>query len=222
MRDPAAGAVVFPRSLRARRLHRFHESKQWLVQVREVTHLGRPVVHLDIYVEVPVRVPWILNILSPQSLEVGGKSARSRAGNQQVSSEVKIQLRETRIGFSSGKGFQPCVSRFGRGSAALRTKLQAGSIEVAVIVSDMRALQSEIRLRGGAGEILIGCSDDVARFSSREALDVGGSADENEDAIGIANPDLVLACIRTTAGIENTHSRGETYSLTINSIVEPA
>ena len=59
--------------------------------LREVRRVRAPVVHLDVDVRVVVAVPRRVVGVVPYSLQVRGERARTRAGNEQVATEVELQ-----------------------------------------------------------------------------------------------------------------------------------
>ena len=74
---PAPGAVVDPGRLLPRGDQLGDVVEQGPVQLGQVGHLGRPVVHLHVDVEVVVRAPGRRQLLVPQPLQVGGQLARA-------------------------------------------------------------------------------------------------------------------------------------------------
>ena len=97
MRDEPARAVVHARGLAAGLAQRIEKLKQRLVQLGKVGHLRRPVVHLQIDVEVIVGVPRRAHAVVPHALQIRGKIARPAAGDQQVAAELEVQRVEHRI-----------------------------------------------------------------------------------------------------------------------------
>ena len=65
------------RGFRTRLLQRGNELEQRFMQLRKITDLGRPVVHLYIDVEMPVTVPRCLHTLGPDALQVRRQAART-------------------------------------------------------------------------------------------------------------------------------------------------
>ena len=111
MRDEAARAVVHARGLAAWLAQRIEKVEQRLVQLGEVGHLRRPVVHLQVDVEVIVGVPRRAHAVVPQALQVGGQIARPAAGDQQVAAELEVQRVERRIGRAALHALEPFVGR---------------------------------------------------------------------------------------------------------------
>ena len=68
MRHEPARAVMHLRGLATGLAQRIEKIKQRLVQLGEVGHLRRPVVHLQVDVEVIVRVPWRAHAVVPNAL----------------------------------------------------------------------------------------------------------------------------------------------------------
>lgn len=61
MRHPAARVVVRFGRLRSRLHQRLNQGKQRGMQVAQPARLSRPIVHLDVYIQVPVRVQGVSN-----------------------------------------------------------------------------------------------------------------------------------------------------------------
>ena len=55
-----------------------------LLRLCEVTHEGRPVVHLGIDVDGVFRIPGRIDLVVPDTLQIGGLSTRLRGGDEQV------------------------------------------------------------------------------------------------------------------------------------------
>ena len=116
MGDEAARAVVDARGLAARLAQRLEEVEQRLVQLGEVGHLRRPVVHLQVDVEVIVGVPRRVHAVVPEALQVRGQIAGAAARDQQIAAELEVERVERRVG-------RPRFTRSSRssvGSAAAR------------------------------------------------------------------------------------------------------
>ena len=111
MRDESVRAVVDARGLPARLAQRFEVVEERLMQLGEVRHFRRPVVHLQVDVEVVVAVPRREHAVVPQSLQVRGKPARTAARNQQIAAELKVERFEPEIGLAFLHALEPLVSR---------------------------------------------------------------------------------------------------------------
>lgn len=70
-----AGAVIFLGGDGAGFLQRLDEREEGLGEIAEAADFGGPIVHLDVYVEVPVGVPRGLDFLGPDPLEIRGEAA---------------------------------------------------------------------------------------------------------------------------------------------------
>ena len=71
--------------------------EQRAMRLREIGHFRRPVVHLQVDVEVIVAVPRGAHTVVPQPLQIRGQSARAAAGDQQIPAELKIERLQTEI-----------------------------------------------------------------------------------------------------------------------------
>ena len=58
-----------------------YQVKQWLMQLREIRDLGRPIVHLRVYVDRVLTVPRRLHLLVPLALKIRRHGAGTTAGN---------------------------------------------------------------------------------------------------------------------------------------------
>ena len=63
----------------------------------EVGRFGRPIVHLDVDIEVVIAVPGRLELVVPQPLEVGWQAPGARAGHKQVTAILKVCDDKARI-----------------------------------------------------------------------------------------------------------------------------
>ena len=109
-RCPCSGSRARRRSCSARRTRASHRSRargaalsmaahavdeieERSSRLREVRHLGRPVVHLDVDVDVIVGAPRRLQLLVPEALEVGRHAARARRRDQAGSGRTENRAR---------------------------------------------------------------------------------------------------------------------------------
>src|SRR5215204_3995108 len=72
-----------------------------LMQFRQITDLGGPVVHFRVDIDGVLAVPGGLKLLIPESLQIRCHCVGATAGNQQISAKLKIQTLETDICFTS-------------------------------------------------------------------------------------------------------------------------
>ena len=111
MRDEAVGAVMDARGLSARLAQRFEIVEERLMELGEVRHFRRPVIHLQVDVEVIVAVPRREHAVVPQPLQVRGEPARAAARNQQIAAELKVERFEAEIGLTLLDALEPLVGR---------------------------------------------------------------------------------------------------------------
>ena len=86
---PARSVVEFPRSSGATYHQLIDEIEERFMTLGEIRHLCRPVVHLQVDVDVVITVPGSLDVGTPDALQVCGKAPWSRGGDQQVSSKLE-------------------------------------------------------------------------------------------------------------------------------------
>src|SRR5687768_9856695 len=101
MGDETICAVVHAGRLAARLTKRLEIVEERLMQLGKIGHFGRPVVHLQIDVEVIVAVPRREHAVVPETLQIRWKSAGAAACDQQVAAKLKIQRLESEIGFTA-------------------------------------------------------------------------------------------------------------------------
>ena len=176
VRDPAARIVVGLCGCLARLDQRLHVVEQRNVTRCEVGGLGKPVVHLDIDVEVVVAIPRRRVFLCPDSLEVCREPAGPAGADEEVAPELEEECRERwiQLGLAGGDAIrerkvgaawaeveldaahQGCVvSRMPCLKRCVAQLCRAGENRLEVIHS----LLLEIGSRGEEEEGLITCSD---------------------------------------------------------------
>ena len=85
--------------------------KQGLSRIGQIAGFGRPIIHLQIDVVVIVGIPRWPDLFIPLSLQVGGKFAGCRAGDQQVASVIEVEQRQTWVWSTFAHCLQPFVRR---------------------------------------------------------------------------------------------------------------
>ena len=111
MRDEAVGSVMHARGLSPRLAQRLEIVEEGLMELGEVRHFRRPVIHLQVDVEVVVAVPRREHAVVPQPLQVRGEPARAAARNQQIAAELKIERFEAEIGLTLLHALEPLIGR---------------------------------------------------------------------------------------------------------------
>ena len=111
MRHESARAVMHARGLPSRLAQRFEIVEQRLMQLGEIRHFRRPVVHLQIDVQVVVAVPRRKHAVVPQTLQVRRQPARAAARDQQIAAELKVERFEAEIGLTLLDALEPLVGR---------------------------------------------------------------------------------------------------------------
>ena len=168
VRHESARAVVHARRLAAGLAQRIEKVEQRLVQLGEVGHLRRPVVHLQVDVEVIVRVPRRAHAVVPHALQVGRQIARTAAGDQQVAAELKIQRVECRIGRAALHRFEPFVGRQrSRAQSPPGAEAQRHASIQPLMIGAVRLEQLRVGLRRGARSDRV--APDAGRIVAREA-----------------------------------------------------
>jgi hypothetical protein len=95
------------------------------------------VVHLDVYIQMPISIPRRLNFFAPDSLKVRGESAGTRRRSKD-SGHIENTERKSSVFRSVSKRFQSLRCRQRTLYGVVRTQSQANAIEVALIVERVR------------------------------------------------------------------------------------
>jgi hypothetical protein len=95
----------------------------------EIADLRRPVVHLGVDVEVPVAIPRGLDLIRPESLQIGWQPAGPGRRDQEVASVVEIECGEGGVGHSGLEALQPLRRRPCRGWPRPRGPVRGTRVE---------------------------------------------------------------------------------------------
>ena len=102
MRNPSGTAVGDACGLFTVFRNHPDEIKERFDQFGEIANLRKPVVHLNVDVDVIIRTPRSFVVLAPDPLQVGGQFAARRT-DEEVPSEIEVQLDQTEVVFRFGK-----------------------------------------------------------------------------------------------------------------------
>ena len=97
VRNPSARAVEFRGCRASRPRQLLDHAEQRLVRLREICNLGRPIVHLGVYVDRIFAVPRGERLAVPYTLQRCGLAAGLRRADQQIAPELKQQCRQRGI-----------------------------------------------------------------------------------------------------------------------------
>ncbi len=110
--SPTPGIIHLGGCHRTRPCHLPHKARERFNRLAQVAHLCRPVVHLQVNIGMEVGIPRRIEILTPDTLKVGRKSARmAGATHQQVTSILEVKRRQLRILYSLSYLPEPLVGR---------------------------------------------------------------------------------------------------------------
>ncbi len=190
MHHPTAGAVMALR----RQMAGFHQGLDVIHQrqsaVGQITHLGRPIVHLQIDVGVIIRIPRRRHRIVPFALQIGRQRSGPRTGHEQVTAVLKIERHERRIVGSLFHFLQPLVRRHVR--LRRRAQIEGHAAKSLLMLTDMCRFQFSIRLSGGF----------YSRLTQRARIFVsigGGGGHINGKGVGVANGDMIFISRHFTA-----------------------
>ena len=79
------------------------------MKLGEIGHLSGPQIHLQIDIQMIIPIPRRMDRITPQPLQVRGKQSGACRGDQQITPELKVQGRQSRIVFILGESRQPPV-----------------------------------------------------------------------------------------------------------------
>ena len=108
-RDPAAHAEGLAGADGPALREAPEEVEQRQVALRQAGHLRRPVVHLQVDVEVVVRVPRRREVVVPQALQVCGVRPGPRAPHQEVAAELEDESLQGWVALASADARQALV-----------------------------------------------------------------------------------------------------------------
>ena len=137
--DEAARPVVGPRRPSARLAQLLDQVEERLVALREVRHLGRPVVHLGVDVDRVLAAPGRVHLVVPEALEVRRLGARTRAGDEQVAPVLEVGRGEARVDRSRAHGREALVR--GQRVPFRRAEIQADAPEERAVVGQVAGEQ---------------------------------------------------------------------------------
>ena len=175
-----------------RLLQRADKVGQRLGTLAEVRHQRRPVVHLQVDIVVVVHAPGSVDVVVPDTLEVGGHIARTRRGDEQVAAELVVERFEALVLGALAIGFQAFVG--GQGGGGL-VQLERHAAEKGGVVAQV-GLQEFVPggFAGLAHPSLGRCQRIDAHIRLRivevgvvVGLVIGVGCEENHDLIGIAH-----------------------------------
>ena len=86
-----------------------------LLRLRDITHEGRPVVHLGIDVDGILCIPGSIHLRIPDALQIGGLPTRLRRGNQQITAILHHQRDHIKVAGILLKGSEALVGGEGIG-----------------------------------------------------------------------------------------------------------
>ena len=95
---PSAAAVLQPCRGGSSLAQLAHHAHQRLVQLAQVAWLGRPVVHLGVYVYCIAAPPRRVELGVPLALQVGGLASGLRRAYEQVAAKLEIERHEVVVG----------------------------------------------------------------------------------------------------------------------------
>ena len=130
-----------------------NERQQRLVQLREVEHLGRPIVLLGVDIDCIVTVPRRSEIIVPYTLQIHRHAHSTRGRNHQVTTKLEVEHLEVVILCASGHSLQTLVGRQRR-HLALCAQLHIYSVEERCEVLNVATAQLLERILLGGGHTL--------------------------------------------------------------------
>ena len=172
----------------------------------------------------PVAVPWRLDFLGPDSLQVGGQPAGARGADEQVAAEVEIQGGQGGIGFAIGEIHQALVGRLGSRRLGLRAaELQGNAVEILAVVLDVPCQQQRHSgLAIAFFKSACGGGERIGGLAAGEAQVIRGGGEVDQDFIGIFHAQTVAFRRDRTALGGDADARDMGDSLAALAIIERA
>ena len=199
---PAAGTPVhFGRA--GARLGQVHDhGVQRLDTLGQVARLGRPVIHLGVDVDGVLAAPRRVHAGIPQALQRRRLSAWSRAAQQEVTAELKVESHELRV-VAACEPPDPLVGRPPLGVAVAHVKCDPP--EHALMLGHVSLLDGLVRFRGRRVEARKHVRSRVATCVV-ESLVTRCGGNEHHDRVGFRDGDGLTLGGPGTALVEDPHA----------------
>ena len=212
--NEAARAVVISRGLSASHAKVVEQVPQRLLHLGQIRHVCRPVVHLDVDVDVVVGVPRRGDLVVPNALQIRGHRVRPRRSHQQVAAELKVGCQKVWIGPARTDGPQARID--GILALLLPAQFERDAIENRTVIRHMRIAEcGETGVRR--------CLEPSGRLAARLVSSVicGGGEDQS-DCIGRADSQgLAVGPHRAALGV-GSQPRFETHPELLPFVAGPA
>ena len=136
MDRPASGMIHFLGGNASRFLKLFHEADERKGSFRKVAYFCRPVIHLEVDVGMEIGTPGSIEVLVPDSLQVGRQDAGcAGAVHEQIASVLEIKGDEARVIGAGFEGFQSDIGR--QGVLRCLSQVDGNTVENRCMVFDM-------------------------------------------------------------------------------------
>ncbi len=221
VRDESPRAVVNARRLPARLAQRLEEVEQRQMRFREVGDLGRPVVHLQVDVEVIVAVPRRAHAVVPQALQIRGQIAGPAACGEQIAAVLEVQRFESQVPLAALHAFEPFVGRltvvsgFSRtrvavasGFSRTRAQPQRHTPEQTLVVGDVAGAKLLVALGGRSRQLAL------APFIGLDAAEAGRGCHQDRDRFGVLHQDALGIRLEPASVGYDLHGGSEREALT--------
>ena len=109
---PPSTVVVRPGGFLSVHAQTIDKVEQGEVTLRQVTYLGKPVIHLSIDVHCPIAAPGRADLVVPNALQVCRLRSQTRTGYQQITTILKVQRDELLVLCAFPHRLQPLISRY--------------------------------------------------------------------------------------------------------------
>ena len=151
------------------------------MQFGQVRHFGRPMVHLEVDVQVVVAIPRSMDGITPQSLQVGRHAADPSCRDQQVTAKLEIECRKFGVIGILCKSSQTLIHW--QQAPFITAQIQGNATIQLTVGTDMLIPQGYILLVGSSSEQV------CQLLLQLIVIKIGGAhADQDDGFRGILDP----------------------------------
>ena len=208
---PATCAEVRLRRYAARLHERADEVEERQLALRESRRASQPVVHLQVDVVMIVDAPRSVDVVVPQALQVSRQIVGTRRRDEQVATELIVELLQVVVGLALAVSLKTTVHGLVVGINRSVVDVQTHAVEKLRIVSIVLVEQRGVVLCGSLGEpvgsslrrVHTHVSLRVAEIGVVVGSVVGVGSDEEHHLVGILHRELA-ASVRNLAALSHS------------------
>ena len=222
-RCPATCAEVRLRRYTARLHERADEVEERQLALRESRRASQPVVHLQIDVVMVVDAPRSVDVVVPQALQVSRQIVGTRRRDEQVATELIVELLQVVVGLALAVSLKTAVHGQVVGINHSVVDVQTHAVEELRIVGIVLVEQRGVALCGSLGEPVGSSLFRVYTYVSLRVAEIGvvvGSvvgvgSDEEHHLVGILHHELAASVAHRTALSHSLYAHGVLHTIVV-------